>query len=192
MVADTAGSGAAPLFPLLAVPDTDRRGGADIAVDDEAVVTIPHPVLMGESVDAWSRVFEEFDIAQPFEQLHRRVFDGEATSSFAGWRAQDVHPGNVSLKARGWDREQPQTRGAQIASRSVSRRTPRRGPHGVPRIQRRQSPGMGRTEDRARLRLWPAGERVARSHRRFGMLRDLSTIDTHPIVGDEPDLVCEP
>ncbi|OQQ29266.1 hypothetical protein A6410_11475 [Prescottella equi] len=191
--ADTAGSGAATLFRFSPFRTPIGVDGADIAVDDEAVVTIPHPVLMGESVDAWSRVFEEFDIAQPFEQLHRRVFDGDATVELRRMEGTKTSTRELlSLKARGWDREQPQDRGAQIA---LEKRLDERHV-GVLMV----FPGfnVANPQEWAEQKIVHAFVSGLQENASLDpivaseLLRDLSTIDTHPIVGDEPDLVGEP
>lgn len=191
--ADTAGAGAATLFRFSPFRTPIGVDGADIAVDDEAVVTIPHPVLMGESVDAWSRVFEEFDIAQPFEQLHRRVFDGDATVELRRMEGTKTSTRELlSLKARGWDREQPQDRGAQIA---LEKRLDERHV-GVLMV----FPGfnVANPQEWAEQKIVHAFVSGLQENASLDpivaseLLRDLSTIDTHPIAGDEPDLVGEP
>lgn len=191
--AEPVDSGAATLFRFSPFRTPIGVDGADIVVDDAAVVTIPHPVLMTESVDAWSHVFEEADIAQPFEQLHRGVFAGDATATLREMEGTKTSTRELlSLKARGWEREQPQERGAQIAIEKHL------GEHHVGVLMVFPGFNVANPQEWAEQKIVHAFvsglqentvlDPVAASE----LLRDLSTIDTHPIVGDEPDLVGEP
>ncbi|NDU73469.1 DUF4132 domain-containing protein [Actinomadura sp. DSM 109109] len=94
-------------------------------VDDRAVtlpgsgeVRIAHPVHLGESVTAWSEVFADYEILQPFPQLGRPVhaFTDEER---AGGRLDRV-AGTVvgvgkvlGLERHGWTRGTPQDAGVQ-------------------------------------------------------------------------------
>ncbi len=191
--AEPVGSGAAVLFRFTPFRTPIGADGADIAVDDDAVVTIPHPIRMGESVDAWSSVFEEFDIAQPFEQIHRRVFDGEVSAELRGLEGTKTSTRELlSLKARGWDRERPQDRGAQIALEKHL------DEHHVGVLMVFPGFNVANPQEWAEQKIVHASvsglqENVALDPVVASeLLRDLSTIDTRPIVGDEPDLVGEP
>ncbi|PTR30998.1 uncharacterized protein DUF4132 [Rhodococcus sp. OK519] len=191
--AEPVGSGAATLLRFSLFRTSIGVDGVDIVVDADAVVTIPHPAQMGESVDTWSRVFEEFGIAQPFEQLHRGVFTGDVTAALRGMEGTKTSTRELlSLKARGWEREQPQERGAQIALEKQLDEHHAAVLMVFPGFnvanplewaeQKIVHAFVSGLEEDAALDPIVASE----------LLRDVSTIDTHPIVGSEPDLVGEP
>ncbi|WP_051798281.1 DUF4132 domain-containing protein [Catenuloplanes japonicus] len=82
-----------------------------LTVADDAVIVLPHPA--GTPLDAWSEVFADYEIIQPFPQLGREVF----RPSEADWDACDgvvVPTGRVlGLERRGWRREDPMDGGVQ-------------------------------------------------------------------------------
>jgi hypothetical protein len=86
--------------------DTD----AAITVGAHATVGIVHPLeLDADSIARWSRVFADYELLQPFEQLGRAVHHATAEetaskklSRFAG---KDVRAGAVmGLLSHGWSR----------------------------------------------------------------------------------------
>lgn len=74
-----------------------------------AVVAIAHPLDLGDSAPAWSDVFADYELLQPFQQLGRPVFelsDAERTATvltrFAGRPASPFRI--AALERRGWRR----------------------------------------------------------------------------------------
>ena len=93
--------------------DTDGRyvtaDGNELTLDDQAMVTLPHPLLLGDKGEAWLQVFAENKLTQPFPQLARKWF-AEGSETEVLIRARDgrkVPLGSLrGLKAKGWDFEQ--------------------------------------------------------------------------------------
>ena len=96
---------------------------ADIADDaftlaDDAVIGVAHPLHLGEDVAAWSDVFADYEILQPFAQLGRTVFaltDAEkASTRLTRFGRIETPVGKVlGLERRGWRRGAPQDAGIQ-------------------------------------------------------------------------------
>ena len=90
----------------------------ELSLDDAAVVGIAHPLHLGDSLGAWSDVFADYEILQPFSQLGREVFalteterNAKLLSRFAGWK---VYTGKIlGLSHRGWERGMAQDAGIQ-------------------------------------------------------------------------------
>jgi Domain of unknown function (DUF4132) len=90
----------------------------EITVTDDAVVGIAHPFHLGDTIAAWSALFADYEVLQPFPQLAREVFaltDDERKATvlarFAGIR---VPTGKIlGLSQRGWQRGAPQDAGIQ-------------------------------------------------------------------------------
>ena len=85
---------------------------------DDALVGIAHPLDLGSDLAAWSEMFVDYEILQPFEQLGRAVFalsaeEGEATvlTRFVGVTVPT--PRVLGLERRGWRRSQPADAGVQ-------------------------------------------------------------------------------
>ena len=95
----------------LAGPDDDA-----LMLPDDTAVGIAHPLHLGGTVGAWSDVFADYEILQPFPQLGREVLalTAEERSSrrlgrFAG---ASVYTGKIlGLSHRGWQRGAPQDAG---------------------------------------------------------------------------------
>lgn len=104
---------------------------ADVADDeytlaDDASIGIAHPLHLGEDVNAWSDVFADYEILQPFEQLGRIVCtltDEEAAAGkLTRFDGMETPVGKVlNLERRGWHRGAPQDAGIQ---RWISRPLP--------------------------------------------------------------------
>jgi hypothetical protein len=96
---------------------------ADVSDDeytlpDDAVIGIVHPLHLGGGVKAWSDVFADYEILQPFEQLGRTVYtltDAEkASGTLTRFDGMDTPVGKVlGLERRGWRRGAPQDAGIQ-------------------------------------------------------------------------------
>ncbi|WP_344487485.1 DUF4132 domain-containing protein [Glycomyces endophyticus] len=80
-----------------------------LAVADDAVIRIAHPVHLGEEVAAWSEIFADYEIVQPFPQLGRETaaFTDEelATGHVTRFEQARVTVGGLlGLVKKGWVR----------------------------------------------------------------------------------------
>lgn len=84
-----------------------------ISLADDALVGIAHPVELGSAVQAWSEVFADYEILQPFPQLGRPVHSADVPlEKFVGIT---VTTGKVmGLIRRGWERGEPQDAGVEV------------------------------------------------------------------------------
>ncbi|MBE1537233.1 DUF4132 domain-containing protein [Actinomadura algeriensis] len=106
----TAHDGAATAVFRVAEDGTfaDVRDDA-FTVADSARIGLPHPLRLGaEAVAAWSEVFADYEILQPFPQLGRPVIvltererDGDRLERFAGVRLTEADV--LALWRRGWN-----------------------------------------------------------------------------------------
>ncbi|MEU5878887.1 DUF4132 domain-containing protein [Spirillospora sp. NPDC047279] len=81
--------------------------------DAETTVRIAHPLDLGGDLAAWSELFADYEIVQPFPQLARPVHDRSA-HSLKDFEDAVVPSGRVvSLERRGWVRAEPQDAGVQ-------------------------------------------------------------------------------
>ena len=159
--------------------------GAHIEIADETEVVVAHPVSMGDAVRTWQQSLEVAAVQQPFEQVHRAVFDGdvaEAVARLEGMKASTRQL--LSLKSRGWDREAPQDKGAQITLDK----------HITDAITASIMvfPGFNASQavfsDTQKIVHVVVGDGALTPIDASELVRDLSTIDTQPILGDEPEL----
>ncbi|NUR29256.1 MAG: DUF4132 domain-containing protein [Catenulispora sp.] len=96
---------------------------ADVSDDeytlaDDAVIGIPHPLHLSGELAAWSDVFADYELLQPFPQLgravHRLTAEEKASSNLARFLDVDVPTGKVlGLERRGWRRGDPLDGGVQ-------------------------------------------------------------------------------
>ncbi|KJS53872.1 hypothetical protein VM98_22500, partial [Streptomyces rubellomurinus subsp. indigoferus] len=86
---------------------------------------LAHPLLLGGDLAAWSELFADYEILQPFRQLGRPVFalteEERAGHRLARFENGPVLPTGrlVGLERRGWQRGEPQDAGVE---RWLSRR----------------------------------------------------------------------
>ncbi|GAB2849817.1 WGR and DUF4132 domain-containing protein [Actinoallomurus bryophytorum] len=85
---------------------------------DGARVRLAHPLDLAGSLDAWSEVFADYEILQPFPQLGRAVYvltdEERADSCLTRFEDLTVTTGKVlGLERHGWARESPQDAGIQ-------------------------------------------------------------------------------
>ncbi|GAA2159936.1 MULTISPECIES: DUF4132 domain-containing protein [Glycomyces] len=79
----------------------------------EATVRLAHPALLAsEAVQTWAELLADYEILQPFDQLHRPVlaFTPEelATGRLTRFEGATVETGRIlGLTSRGWDRSGP-------------------------------------------------------------------------------------
>jgi hypothetical protein len=90
----------------------------EITLADDTVVGVAHPLHLGADVAAWTEVFADYEILQPFPQLGRPVFalteadvTGNRLVRFQG--AQVPATKLLGMERRGWRREAPQDAGVQ-------------------------------------------------------------------------------
>lgn len=93
-------------------------GDEAFALPDTATVRLAHPLHLGEELTAWSEVFADYEILQPFAQLGRAVFtlsEADAGSNrLKRFEELRVPTGKVlGLLRRGWERGVPQDAGVE-------------------------------------------------------------------------------
>lgn len=96
---------------------------ADVAdeaftLPDDARVGLAHPLDLGSDLAAWSELFADYEILQPFAQLGRPVFAFSAEECAATRLARFAGvtvpaPKVLGLERRGWRRSQPADAGVQ-------------------------------------------------------------------------------
>jgi hypothetical protein len=96
---------------------------ADVSDDeyklaDDELVGIVHPLHLGATLAAWSEVFADYEILQPFPQLGRPVFvftdEEKASQELTRFAGIDMPIGKVlGMERRGWRRGAPQDAGIQ-------------------------------------------------------------------------------
>ncbi|HEU5028156.1 MAG TPA: DUF4132 domain-containing protein [Spirillospora sp.] len=87
-----------------------------VSLPESARVGIPHPLELGGAVEAWSVLFADYAILQPFPQLGREVHtlteDERAARRLARFEGAAVDPVDVlGLERRGWRRGDPMDAG---------------------------------------------------------------------------------
>ncbi|GLY32643.1 DUF4132 domain-containing protein [Kineosporia sp. NBRC 101731] len=90
----------------------------ETAVADDAVVGVVHPLHLGDAVAAWSEVFADYEILQPFAQLARTVYtlspQEAETGSLERFEGVKIPTTKVlGLERRGWRRDDPMDAGIQ-------------------------------------------------------------------------------
>ncbi|MET8629621.1 DUF4132 domain-containing protein [Kitasatospora sp. NPDC004669] len=95
------------------------------ALPATASVRLAHPLLLGDDLAAWSELFADYEILQPFRQLGRLVY-ALSDEERAGHRLTRFENGPelptgrlVGMERRGWQRGEPQDAGVE---RWLSRR----------------------------------------------------------------------
>ncbi|MFI5896954.1 DUF4132 domain-containing protein [Actinoplanes sp. NPDC051513] len=90
----------------------------ETTVPADAVVGVAHPLHLGSTLAAWSEVFADYEILQPFPQLSRQTFaltaDETAVAELSRFEGITLPTTKVmGLERRGWRRETPQDGGVQ-------------------------------------------------------------------------------
>jgi len=81
-----------------------------ITLEDDAVIAIAHPIDLGkDAVGAWSKIFADYEILQPFAQLAREIFtltpEEDATREMKRFENVEVRANAlVGLLTHGWSR----------------------------------------------------------------------------------------
>ncbi|MFE7108788.1 DUF4132 domain-containing protein [Streptomyces sp. NPDC057575] len=101
----------------------EDRTFADVEDDvfvlaDDATVRLAHPLHLGDELAAWSELFADYEILQPFAQLGRSVLalSEEETDAYRLTRFEGlkVPVGKIlGLQRRGWERGVPQDAGVE-------------------------------------------------------------------------------
>jgi hypothetical protein len=81
----------------------------ELNLPDDAVIRLAHPVHLGDQVEAWTEIFADYEILQPFEQLGRTVmaFTPEELRTGRIRRFEGVEIATVrvfGLTHKGWHR----------------------------------------------------------------------------------------
>ncbi|RKS76915.1 uncharacterized protein DUF4132 [Actinomadura pelletieri DSM 43383] len=89
-----------------------------VTLPETARVAVAHPVHLGDETKAWSRVFADYEILQPFDQLARPVHaltDKEReTGRLTRFEGRSVPIGDIlGLVRRGWERGGPMDAGIE-------------------------------------------------------------------------------
>ena len=89
-----------------------------VSLSDDTVIRLAHPIRLGTDLAAWSELFADYEILQPFNQLGRATFeltDEERASNrlarFEGIRIETVRM--LGLVPRGWERGTPLDNGVE-------------------------------------------------------------------------------
>lgn len=92
-----------------------------LTLQDDAVVGLAHPLeLAADELAAFTRIFADYEIAQPFVQLGREVHrlsdDERAGSTLARFAGRKVAIGSlVGLESRGWRKDELTTESGRFA-----------------------------------------------------------------------------
>ncbi|XVU22606.1 DUF4132 domain-containing protein [Actinoplanes sp. CA-054009] len=90
----------------------------ETTLPEGATVGVAHPLHLGDDLAAWSELFADYEILQPFPQLSRQTFalsaEEAATSRLPRFEQVTVPTTKLlGLERRGWRRETPQDAGMQ-------------------------------------------------------------------------------
>ncbi|MGW1358230.1 DUF4132 domain-containing protein [Streptomyces chartreusis] len=93
-------------------------GDDELTLPEEASVRLAHPLHLGEDLGAWSELFADYEILQPFPQLGRAVHtfteDECADHRLARFEGGTAPVGKLlGLTKRGWERGEPQDAGVE-------------------------------------------------------------------------------
>ncbi|WP_433464743.1 DUF4132 domain-containing protein [Spirillospora sp. CA-128828] len=154
----------------------------ELVPPDTAHIRVAHPLSLGDALPAWSEVFADYEIMQPFPQLgrdvHRLTDDERAASRLVRLEKRTAEWGKVvGLERRGWQRGTPMDNGTE---RWISRPVPG-GLHLVVELDPGIQVGWGDGNDDQVLRtVWLADEPgdfhgwKTDVHHRFGELDDVT------------------
>ncbi|RRR96794.1 DUF4132 domain-containing protein [Glycomyces terrestris] len=89
-----------------------------VEVPDGAVIRLDHPVLMGDQTADWIRLFADYEILQPFDQLGRPVMaltaEERATGRLARFEGAAIEALRVlGAASQGWERAKPEDAGVE-------------------------------------------------------------------------------
>jgi hypothetical protein len=89
-----------------------------VELPEDAVIRLDHPVLMGDKAADWVRLFADYEILQPFDQLERPVlaFTAEElrTGRLARFEGAEVEALRIlGATSQGWERAKPEDGGVE-------------------------------------------------------------------------------
>ncbi|HWO60261.1 MAG TPA: DUF4132 domain-containing protein, partial [Umezawaea sp.] len=92
----------------------------EVALAEDAVVRVAHPLHLADSLDGWAEVFADYEILQPFPQLGRPVHalteDERTASELKRFQNVTVPVGKVlGLTGRGWQLDAPREGGLRYS-----------------------------------------------------------------------------
>jgi hypothetical protein len=95
-----------------------------VALPADAIVGLAHPLHLGADLPAWSEVFADYELLQPFPQLAREVYTVTGPDADRGtlarFEGRVTHIGRIgALERRGWLRGSPGDGGMQSELRCV-------------------------------------------------------------------------
>jgi hypothetical protein len=79
--------------------------GKPVTMEEASLVGIPHPLILGDKLDAWTRIFAEARQGQAFAQLVRKTYrrTDDAEMNLFGLQGAVVYSKALKgLKAMGW------------------------------------------------------------------------------------------
>ncbi|MFE5918463.1 DUF4132 domain-containing protein [Streptomyces sp. NPDC056468] len=90
----------------------------ELTLSEEASVRLAHPLHLGEDLGAWSELFADYEILQPFAQLGRAVHalteEESAGHRLTRFEGATVPVGKLlGLTKRGWERGNPEDNGVE-------------------------------------------------------------------------------
>ncbi|WP_377271243.1 DUF4132 domain-containing protein [Peterkaempfera sp. SMS 1(5)a] len=90
----------------------------ELTLPAQATVRLAHPLLLGQELRAWSELFADYEILQPFPQLGRPVLtltaEEAADHRLRRFEGATVPVGKLlGLQRRGWERGTPQDAGIE-------------------------------------------------------------------------------
>ncbi|MFI9810092.1 DUF4132 domain-containing protein [Streptomyces sp. NPDC052301] len=90
----------------------------ELTLPEEATVRVAHPLHLTDDLDAWSELFADYEILQPFPQLGRDVHalteEEAAGHRLTRFEGATVPVGKLlGLTKRGWERGEPQDAGVE-------------------------------------------------------------------------------
>ena len=92
----------------------------EVALAEDAVVRVAHPLHLADSLGGWAEVFADYEILQPFPQLGRPVHalteDERTASELKRFQNVTVPVGKVlGLTAKGWRLDEPREGGIRYS-----------------------------------------------------------------------------
>jgi hypothetical protein len=89
-----------------------------VALPEDAVIRLSHPVLMGDKVNDWIQLLGDYEILQPFDQLSRPVMaltkEEHETGRLARFEGVEVEALRIlGATSQGWERAKPEDAGIE-------------------------------------------------------------------------------
>jgi hypothetical protein len=174
-----------PTFRLTDVRTAVDAHGRDVDIDIDAQVGVAHPVVVDDALASWRTVADKQLGLQSFDQVRRGVFRGDLHARLKTYTDTKTDTRQLlGLSGRGWKREAPQDKGAQIALHKY------RGNEVIATIL--VFPGFNvanpvEWEQQRIVDIFVRPEGLGPIEK-SELVRDLDSITVTEIKGDEPDL----